>query len=68
MKPENNRLKLHLFIDWSWVEVFGNGGTVTITDRIFPSSESNDVEFFSEGGDAQIVSLDRWKLKPVWEK
>jgi sucrose-6-phosphate hydrolase SacC (GH32 family) len=29
-------MKLHIFVDWPSVEVFGYAGQVSITDQIFP--------------------------------
>lgn len=63
---DNNRIKLHVFVDWSSVEIFANDGEVVITDRIFPSSESNNLEFFSEGGSATLLSADIWNLQSIW--
>ena len=59
-------IRLHIFVDWSSVEVFGNGGETVITDRIFPSSSSEDIELFSEGGSTKVVSFEIWKLKSIW--
>jgi sucrose-6-phosphate hydrolase SacC (GH32 family) len=36
LPAEHGRINLHLFVDWSSVEVFGNGGRTAITDQIFP--------------------------------
>ncbi len=68
LTPENNRIKLHIFVDWSSVEVFGNGGKMVITDRIFPSSSSDGIELFSESGNTKVVSLDIWKLNSIWNR
>ena len=65
---ENNRIRLHIFVDWSSVEIFANDGEVVITDRIFPSPESNNIEFFSEGKTAQLLAADIWELESVWKK
>lgn len=63
---ENNRIKLHIFVDWSSIEIFANDGQVVITDRIFPSPKSNGLEFFSEGGTATLLSADIWDLQSIW--
>jgi fructan beta-fructosidase len=68
LAPENNRVKLNIFVDWSSVEVFGDGGKVVITDRIFPSSSSEDIELFSKDGSTKVVSLEIWKLKSIWNR
>lgn len=62
-----NRVRMHVFVDWSSVEVFAGEGEVVITDRIFPSPESGGLEVFSEGGTAKIVSMDIWNLESAWK-
>jgi sucrose-6-phosphate hydrolase SacC (GH32 family) len=66
LKIDNGNLKLHIFIDWSSVEVFANDGEVVFTDLLFPSPGSNGIEFYSNKGEAQIKSLNIWELKSIW--
>jgi fructan beta-fructosidase len=63
---ENGRVRLHIFVDVSSVEVFGNDGRISITDSIFPNAKSTGLELYSKGGSAQLVSLDVWQLKSAW--
>lgn len=63
---EKNRVRLHIFVDRSSVEVFGNDGRAVITDLIFPKPDSRGVEIYATGGAAKLVSLDIWKLKSAW--
>jgi beta-fructofuranosidase len=57
------KMKLHVFIDGSVVEVFVNGQDA-FTTRLFPLSPlSNIVEAFSEGGSVQLKSASIWKLR-----
>ncbi len=60
-------IKLHIFVDRSSAEVFGNDGKPVISDRIFPSRTSQGVEFYSKGGETRVVKLDIWNLKSAWE-
>ncbi|TVR29266.1 MAG: glycoside hydrolase family 32 protein [Balneolaceae bacterium] len=62
----DGKVKLHIFVDWSSVEVFVNDGEAVITNRIFPDPESSDVILFSEGGNAGLAGLDFWSLKSIW--
>jgi fructan beta-fructosidase len=64
--PESNLVKLHIFVDWSSIEVFANGGDVVITDLIFPHAESNRLEFYAENGDVRLVRGEVWELDSVW--
>jgi sucrose-6-phosphate hydrolase SacC (GH32 family) len=55
--PEG-RVKLHLFVDRSSVEVFGNDGRTALTARVFPKQGNQGVALFAKGGDARLVSLE----------
>lgn len=65
---DDGRVRLHVFVDWSSVEVFANGGHTVITDRIFPAPESQDVALYAEGGEARLVSMDVWNLRSIWRE
>jgi fructan beta-fructosidase len=64
---ENGRVRLHVFVDWSSVEVFGGSGETVITDQIFPSPESKGVALYAKGGTARLISLDAWQLRSAWD-
>ena len=63
---ENGRVRLHIFVDWSSVEVFGGDGQAVITDQIFPMPSSNGLALFANGGTAKLVSLHVWPLRSIW--
>ena len=63
---ERGRLRLHLFIDWSSVEVFVNGGTTVFTERIFPSPTSQGVSLSAVGGTARLNALEAWPLRSAF--
>jgi sucrose-6-phosphate hydrolase SacC (GH32 family) len=65
MEPVDDSIRLHIFVDRSSVEVFGNAGLVTVTDRIFPDQASTGIELFSEGNGVRLISLDIYKLLPA---
>lgn len=64
---QNSRVKLHVFLDRSSVEVFVNEGEVVLTDRIYPSPGSDGIELYSEGELGKVLSLSIWKLGSVWQ-
>ncbi len=66
MQAEGGRVKLHLLVDRSSVEVFGQDGETVITDRIFPAEGGDGLQLFSEGGPARLVRMDIWELKSIW--
>jgi fructan beta-fructosidase len=67
IEPIDNKIKLHLFIDWSSVEVFANNGELVMTDLIFPAGYSEELELFASDGDVQLVSLEIYRLASIWE-
>lgn len=63
---KHNRLKLHLFVDRSSVEIFADEGRTVLTDLIFPSAESSEVELFSSEGEVTLISMDIYHLQSVY--
>jgi fructan beta-fructosidase len=57
------RVKLHIFVDRSSVEVFANAGEKVLTNRIYPPPGSTGIEVYGAG---KVVSLTVWPLKSVW--
>jgi len=64
---EDDKLRLHLFVDWSSVELFVNDGKTVLTTRIFPDPESTGIVLYSVGGEAVVDQLDFWELVSVWD-
>ncbi len=63
---DNGKIRLHIFVDRSSVEVFVNNGNRVLTARIFPDQESQDVEFYAEGRKAELLNLDFWLMNSIW--
>ncbi|MFX0561189.1 glycoside hydrolase family 32 protein [Tepidibacillus infernus] len=64
--PQNNKITLHVFVDRSSVEVFGNDGDLVITDLIFPNEESKQMELYAKDGNVKLNSLELYILKSTW--
>lgn len=64
----DGKVMLHIFVDWSSIEVFVNNGEAVITNRIFPDPNSQDIIFYSDGGTATITKLDFWPLESIWNQ
>lgn len=62
----NKQLQLHIFFDNSIIEVFANDGETVLTAQIFPNKEDTGIELFSNNGKCTLLSLQLWKMKPVW--
>ncbi|EED15730.1 conserved hypothetical protein [Talaromyces stipitatus ATCC 10500] len=61
----NNTVTLHIFVDWSSVEVFGGQGQTTITTQIFPPKMPR-MRSFSTGETTDNVQLRKSKVRPTW--
>jgi len=53
---------LHIFVDRTSVEVFGNDGLVVFSESIFPSEQNQGLELFTEGSTVTLNSLDIYQL------
>jgi fructan beta-fructosidase len=61
---DGGRIRVHVFVDVTSVEVFADGGRVVLTDQIFPKPTSRGVSLFATGGAARLRTLDVWELRP----
>ncbi|WP_157627049.1 glycoside hydrolase family 32 protein [Spirosoma luteum] len=63
LKPQNNLVKLRIFVDRSVVTVFANDGERVITDYIFPTKATGAIDLFAEGGTAEFKKITIWPMK-----
>ncbi|MDQ0198264.1 sucrose-6-phosphate hydrolase SacC (GH32 family) [Neobacillus ginsengisoli] len=56
-----SKIKFHLFVDTSSVEIFINDGEEVFTNRIFPKEDSKEIRFFTTGGKA-LLHATKWDL------
>ncbi|GKU84378.1 sucrose-6-phosphate hydrolase [Niallia sp. NCCP-28] len=56
------KVRFHLFMDTSSIEVFVNDGEIVFTSRLFPKKESLGVQFFAKEGMANFEAV-QWKCK-----
>ncbi|MED3728458.1 GH32 C-terminal domain-containing protein [Priestia filamentosa] len=66
LKSAGNKVKMHIFVDHSSVEVFGNDGERVLTNQIFPEPDSDDLEIYANDGDVHISSLNAYELDSTW--
>ena len=64
----DGKVSLQIYVDWSSVEIFADGGRVAITDQIFPSTSSDGIQLFSTGGQAVVENLKVSAIPSVWVK
>jgi len=61
---EGENLKLHIFIDIYFLEIFANDGRICMTNNLY--SVVRDINLFASGGTVRMVSLDLWRLRSIW--
>jgi len=68
LKLNANRLRLDVVVDRDSVEVFAEGGRVTMTNLVFAPQDADGLEFYAKGGTAGVVAGSLWKLRSAWGK
>jgi sucrose-6-phosphate hydrolase SacC (GH32 family) len=66
LKPENGRIELRILVDRSSLEIFGNGGRLSMTFCILPNSDKPSIELLSTDEPACINSLHIHEMKSCW--
>lgn len=64
-KSAEGKIKLHIFVDDSIVEVYGNEGATVGSLAVFPDAKSTGAEIFSEGGQTK-ADITIYPLKSIW--
>ena len=67
MERSGETLKLRVFIDRSVVEVFVNDRQY-LAMRVYPGmEESVGLSLLSQGQDNELISMDAWQMKSIYE-
>ena len=66
LKLDGNRLTLRLLIDRTSLEVFGNGGQVSMATCFLPPPDDKMLAVHADGGSARIVALTVHPLRSAW--
>lgn len=65
VKPVDNKIRLHIFVDKSSIELFTNDGKDVFTLLTYPSASQTGVELFSLKKGTEM-ELNAWMLKSIW--
>ncbi len=65
---ENNRLRLHIFVDELSVEVFAQDGLVSVTGQIFSNLADDGVALFAQDGSISIKHMEIYALESIWSQ
>lgn len=66
--PENGRISLRVLVDRTSLEVFGNGGRVSMTSCFLPSPENRSYGLTASGGAARLVMQKVFVVHSAWQK
>ena len=66
LRWREGRITVRLIFDRSVVEVFANEGETVITDRVYPSSPLDRIEWIG-GTPPEGARATMWELRSVWE-
>jgi fructan beta-fructosidase len=66
LPARDGTVSLHLFLDTSSIEVFGNDGDVALTDLILPTGNTRDLKLIAPGPGPRVRQIDVWELNSVW--
>jgi len=64
---KGSKVKVHVFVDRSSVELFVNDGERVLSERIYPPAGSDGLELFSNGTGTIVNSLTIWHLNSIWK-
>jgi len=66
LEGKNKKLKLHIFLDRSVMEVFVNDGRYAVTRVNYPGEKDLKIAAFAETGTATLKSITVWRIKGIW--
>jgi fructan beta-fructosidase len=61
-------LRLHIFVDFSSVEVFAQAGKIAMTNLVFPRPASRGISLRTLDGKLEQVQLRIWRLRSIWKQ
>ena len=67
VNPMDGKVRFHIFVDKSSVEIFTNDGKDVFTMLTYPSEEQTGLEIFAHRPGTQM-NMKAWTLKSIWNK
>ncbi|MFW5998890.1 MAG: GH32 C-terminal domain-containing protein [Halanaerobiaceae bacterium] len=67
LKSEDNKIRLHIFLDRSSLELFGNQGKKVISTLIFPEPDNDNMNLYVKDGEVKLNLLKIYELDSVWK-
>jgi sucrose-6-phosphate hydrolase SacC (GH32 family) len=66
LKMTDGRIKLHLLVDRTSLEVFGNDGLLSMSSCMLPDHDNRSLAVFCRGGRIESCELRLCQLKSIW--
>ena len=68
LESASSRLELRILVDRTSLEVFGNGGKMSMSSCFLPEAADDNLVFYAEDGAVQIISLTVHELQSAWPR
>jgi len=66
LQPQDGRIQLHVFVDRTSIDIFGNEGRVYMPMGVILPGENKTISISAKGGAAKIRSLNVYELRSAW--
>jgi len=66
VSPLDGRIKLHILVDRTCIEIFANDGRVSMFLSFPLDTDNTSIEAFTRWGQAVLEKCDIWKLRSIW--
>jgi len=63
----NKKLTMHLFIDHSSIELFADGGSISMTDIFFPTEKFTNLRLYRQNGNTRLTRGSLYELRSIWK-
>lgn len=67
LKLIDNKMSIEILIDRSSIEIFANGGQVTVTNNFNPVEGADGYILYTNGGELMIKQMDIYAINTVWD-
>lgn len=64
---KEKKLTIHVFMDWSSIELFVDDGSLVMTSLTFPKMPYETLKLYSLKGKTSLMGGTFWELKSIWE-
>ncbi len=68
LQVTGGRVRFHVFVDQSSIEVFVNDGEAVMTSLIFPDPEGREIHAFSDSAGCRLKRMKAWPLNSIWKE